>query len=353
MHMSVFSKLFGSKGQAKSTLKLHEAAAADDLAALKRLLSESNVDSKDGDGRTPLHVAAETGRKDAAELLMMTGASVDAFDGNGNTPLNRAAAQGHADVVASLLARGADPNHRGLFGFSPLECAVSVGRDETSALQICRTLLDHNADPNLPTDDGQVPLMAAARKGWLSAVTMLVHSGADVNAQAQNGETPLLKAATAGFGGISDDQYEVVAFLARHGGDKSRCDMYGNNAVSLAKKYADERLLCLLERGADDVKLEGREPQAVAVPPWDWSTAAPNNDGSQLLQNVRESLPSVFAAVAQPGRDPVIVLADVIGEARWKGKKAGHFPYFRAMSRRGMTGFVHRRIVGFAHRQSR
>ena len=37
------------------------------------------------------------------------------------------------------------------------------------------------------------------------------------------------------------------------------------------------------------------------------------------MQNLRESLPPIFAAVAKPGRDPVFVLADVVGELRWKG----------------------------------
>ena len=59
--------------------------------------------------------------------------------------------------------------------------------------------------------------------------------------------------------------------------------------------------------------------QATSDPPWEWSKPAPKDNGSELLQLLRPSLPPIFAAVAQPGRDPVFILADVVSEPKWRG----------------------------------
>lgn len=58
--------------------------------------------------------------------------------------------------------------------------------------------------------------------------------------------------------------------------------------------------------------------EAVADVPWQWSTRDTRGNGGELFENLRQSLPPIFAAIDKPGRDPVFVLADVAGEARWK-----------------------------------
>ncbi len=58
--------------------------------------------------------------------------------------------------------------------------------------------------------------------------------------------------------------------------------------------------------------------QTATAPPWEWSTPAPKDNGSQLLQLLRPTMPPIFAAVSQAGRDPVFILADVVSEARWR-----------------------------------
>lgn len=60
------------------------------------------------DGTTALHLAAYSGKTEAVELLIRTGASVHAQNCDGQTPLFEAAAAGHLEVAKVLLNHGAD-----------------------------------------------------------------------------------------------------------------------------------------------------------------------------------------------------------------------------------------------------
>ncbi|MGH9731018.1 MAG: ankyrin repeat domain-containing protein, partial [Candidatus Acidiferrales bacterium] len=58
-------------------------------------------------------------------------------------------------------------------GHSPLHEAAAGGK-----LEIARLLLDHGADPNARTDDGQTPLSMAESKGQTEPATLLRQRGA-------------------------------------------------------------------------------------------------------------------------------------------------------------------------------
>ncbi|CAN0074277.1 unnamed protein product, partial [Hapterophycus canaliculatus] len=54
------------------------------------------VDARDGQGFTPLHVACMHGDAEAVSALLRRGASVGAANDRGSTPLHWAASRGHA-----------------------------------------------------------------------------------------------------------------------------------------------------------------------------------------------------------------------------------------------------------------
>lgn len=89
---------------------LHEAARRGDAAIVIRLAdSGHDTDARDAKGRTPLVVAAEWDRFEAAEALIDRRARLDAQDDEGTTALMRAAEAGNARLVLLLLDHGADP----------------------------------------------------------------------------------------------------------------------------------------------------------------------------------------------------------------------------------------------------
>jgi len=101
---------------------LHDAASKGDAATVKRLLQggtfrrPADVNARDSDGDTPLHLAAESGCAEAVRLLLQDGGDVHAREEGGNTPLHRACIRRHIDVIRMLLQHGADANASGLFG---------------------------------------------------------------------------------------------------------------------------------------------------------------------------------------------------------------------------------------------
>jgi hypothetical protein len=91
-----------------------------------------DVNARDYEFMTPLHVAAEYFSVEVAEVLLANGANVKALDMNGKSPLHYAAASGEKEhstvLVEMLLKAGADPhvpdykNPPVTFAWKPVEC---------------------------------------------------------------------------------------------------------------------------------------------------------------------------------------------------------------------------------------
>ena len=90
---------------------LHAASSAGNAAEVARLLSEgaAEVDSRDINGRTPLHIAACGSKEAVARLLLDRGADINACNDWGDSPLHWAASMGHLSMARLLLKAGANP----------------------------------------------------------------------------------------------------------------------------------------------------------------------------------------------------------------------------------------------------
>src|SRR5438067_12949476 len=93
-----------------------------------------SAQSRDRDGRIPLHQAAVYGNLDDVKQMIATGEDVNATDKQGYTPLHMASQMGYADVAKVLLDAGAIVDAKDAWGNTPLWRAVfaySSTRDGT------------------------------------------------------------------------------------------------------------------------------------------------------------------------------------------------------------------------------
>ncbi|CAE7313729.1 mask, partial [Symbiodinium microadriaticum] len=154
---------------------------------------------------TPLATAAAAGHLDTVRLLLETGVDKDMLANTnfkGRAPLAWAVQEGHLDIAQLLLDAEADANQtcalgsgvllRGTLGRTPLVWSCEEGRDEQ-----VRLLLGSGADKD--RRGPCTPLGAAARRGHLSVVRLLLEAGANIEASHPNdGRAPLWLAAAEG-----------------------------------------------------------------------------------------------------------------------------------------------------------
>ena len=115
----------GCKGGKLAIFKLCD---DDDAPALGTLLTETPeaLESRNGDGWTPLMAAAFAGAEECAALLLRAGANVRAECKDRDTALHYASAQGHMDVVRLLAAAGARLDVEDEDGDTPAKVALNL-----------------------------------------------------------------------------------------------------------------------------------------------------------------------------------------------------------------------------------
>lgn len=250
---------------------------------LVKLGANIHLFSLDND-KNALHMAAEAGHREIAEVLLKKGAIIDKPDRNGVTALMYAAAHGHSGVADLLLSRGADLKLTDNGGWTalhwnagttqsgtettdlliryranvhargsapassentekavwlqtrenksrdwtPLHLAASKGQDK-----IVLELLQAGADPNALTGNHQSPLSVGARPGGLESVLLLLNRGAAANFPGQR-DTPLHNAAANGT-------LDIARVLVDHGADINAKNPQGLKAWDLAMLNADNK----------------------------------------------------------------------------------------------------------------
>eukprot|EP01135_Chromosphaera_perkinsii_P008472 Nk52_evm40s1360 gene=Nk52_evmTU40s1360 len=111
-------------------LPIHEAAAYGNVEGLEMMAVPAVLGFRDGNGNTPLHIAAGSGCKEAVHALVIRGAHLDVLNDDHLSPLHLAAKKGAVSVVEYLIKKGASTAKADGCQLTPLEVAKKYKQDE-------------------------------------------------------------------------------------------------------------------------------------------------------------------------------------------------------------------------------
>ncbi|EAY18547.1 ankyrin repeat protein, putative [Trichomonas vaginalis G3] len=182
----------------------------------------ADVNIKDREGNTALHIASFFDSKEMAEFLLLHGANINVRDKYGETALHIAAYNNSKETTELLIAHGANVNEKNELEETALHCAASNNSKETAEF-----LLSHGANINDKNYDGETALHSAAAWNCKEVAELLLSYGANNNEKDKNGGTPLHKAAKCG-------REEVAKLLLSYGANNNEKDKNGKTALHYA-----------------------------------------------------------------------------------------------------------------------
>jgi len=164
-----------------------------DKKTLESLLNNNGVDvnSKNYDDVSLLHLAAFFNRADIMQILLEKGANVNAKATFGETPLLCTTYRNSLECFHLLLANKADISLVNNVKFSPLMCAACH-----NYVEMTKTLLSKGASVDSKASDGYTALLYTAHWGAIDCAEILLHNGASIYAITNKGDQVLDLAAS-------------------------------------------------------------------------------------------------------------------------------------------------------------
>ncbi|WCR53854.1 MAG: Protein PhlB [Wolbachia endosymbiont of Ctenocephalides orientis wCori] len=247
----------------------------------------ANVNQRNTDLMTLLHVTAAIGSLDLVKFFMEHGANINVLNKDRDSPALTAAKKGSFDNARYLIEEVSNRNkeytallycavEKENYDFAEFLVKRGANTDRTTILHVAaenghtdklKILIDEGANVNAVNKSGRTPLHIAVCKSYLEIVKYLTEKGADVNAADKYRITPLHFAAQGGY-------IDIVKFLLEKGADVNAVNEcvyrasdvyyasneYGNNPLHWAVKsgHIDTARL-LLENGADISTFNERE----------------------------------------------------------------------------------------------
>ena len=230
---------------------------------------------------SPVLTAADKGDTETLKLLMEKGAIMDTRDGDGRTPLFYAVSSKNPEAVKLLIKAGVDINHRSNWEYSAVDYLVFKEEEEIFKLfvengfelrfkdedsmkefmfksievpSILRIALKKGLNYNINDETGRTPLFVAMGKGFKESVELMEKYGLETNPRDSYGNTPLHYAAR-------NLNVDAIEYLCKKGVDVNAVDNSGYTPLCWAKYIADpevdtknrkKAIELLLSSGADE-----------------------------------------------------------------------------------------------------
>ena len=157
-------------GCGESQQSIHNAASKRNIKAVKQLLATgTDVNAKDSDGYSALHITSGKGFNEIAKLLIKEGANVNIKDEDAYTPIHYASVNGHVDIVELLLVNNANVNIHPVNVYTSLHGAASGGH-----IDVVKVLINKGSHLNSRDHTGDTPLDLAIHPENANASSKIV-----------------------------------------------------------------------------------------------------------------------------------------------------------------------------------
>uniref|UniRef100_A0A7S1MY34 SAM domain-containing protein n=1 Tax=Hemiselmis andersenii TaxID=464988 RepID=A0A7S1MY34_HEMAN len=207
-----------------------------------------DLEWRDNEGFTALHIAAFAGDPNSVKVLMEGKADVNGQNDDGNTPLHLAAMTGQINACRVLVEEGkCMVNPTNMYSFTPAHLAAYAGHRH-----VLKFLIDEAmADIHSQNDDGLTCLHCAVMTCNMPLVRYIATRWpSTLEQQAQGGETPLHAAI------VTQQPNEMIRCLLQCGARVSTKNFEGANghqiSVDCEAPLSVQRLLFYVLRAGDD-----------------------------------------------------------------------------------------------------
>ena len=153
---------------------------------------------KDGDGATPLHIAAQLNSLEITKQILKLMKDEIPRENSGMTPHHFAALNGDLIVYKTLFNHFTDKIQQSN-GVTPLYLAIEYGK-----LDVCKFIIKNSSQLSLQEE----PLHIAAEKGHLEVCKLLFKNLDEKNPQNSDGKTPIHIAS-------ENNHWKIVHYLIR------------------------------------------------------------------------------------------------------------------------------------------
>lgn len=217
----------------------------------KLLLSTANgntafVNLTNQRGNTALHEAAHAGDVSLIKLFLAYNADINVQDNTGKSPLSRAILASRREATQLLLVSGSSPVQQDMYGITPLHEAVSMVQniyDKNLHLQIVRMIRQAGGNPMARDSEGKTPFSMALEKDETLVDAVL---GNDKFLSDSDGHTPLHLAIIEGV------KPTILSFILKKGYPINKRDRQGQTALFCAiDRLQAENSKLLFDSGAD------------------------------------------------------------------------------------------------------
>ncbi len=287
----------------------------EERAAFLKLLGaggSQNLETRDENGDTPLHIAARDIDGEKVAALIAGGGSLSARNNLGRTPLHAAVevlgSWGESQPFQEILKAQPDVNAQDNAGLTPL---LVLALSESSFLaEATQALLRAGANPNLRDQQGRTAIHRILSGGWPwsqagECIGLLLAAGADPSPTDDREQTPLHYLAALGDSSPMFFLHLPTNFLNSPKLDLQARDRLGDSPLHIAARRPTKDVFdWLVQHGAnlDAPNKAGETPRRLAARNQDPLSLFRFNPETDIFQAVRKGQLDSVAALLQTDR---------------------------------------------------